>query len=820
MGVHGLTTYLRENKRLLSKSLQYQKGGAANGTIVVDAWSFCYELIHRAPNLPWVYGGEYLRFEELVTTVCEAWISVGLKVFFVFDGPRPDIKFPTIISRLTKAHVQPSLLFFRTSSASRSTPRFLHESRIIPPLIYSACVHALKSLSSSTDALELHYADGEGDPWAVELAGRVGGFVVGNDSDFVVLNSEGYLGYIPMEEMIWTTLEQIDRPSEDADSEFQPVKSKGKKKLPDPRGGNGLIPPDGASDLTLTFSVYTPGALADHLKIPASLLALFGALLGNDYSNHSTSSHRNAQSLFFPGLQNLSGRINHVASALKTILSASNLKRKPKHQVGSVMDLIDKAVEALLTRSRSTMGSGEVEAITNTIVDATLQYAIRKHTGKEQGVRSLWPTAACALHEPDLCPLISCLLASGTYEQAEAQEKAMCEQVRDSYVKAYRAGSLSPKIIDTMTSATAWPRIFLENPDSETVARSVGRLIRQWGYAILDDGVGLPDAHELSEHEQSVQEDDEDELIDVVEEDSEEESMASGVEDPLEVLRGELKRIQDTEPPQTAISLRSSRVSGSAPKTVTEYIRKGTRVAGEAVPVPPFVDMLASISSLDFDMEDLTPVQLRPENDRLTIFLHVLGSDTPLMKALPADQLMVAAALRWVVRTFGDRAADSGYSKEREKERWTKREGRAWLASFSWRLSPACSGVETAELPEASDRNIQLMAQALMALECIDEFAQILLLSNRVPSVGHLLSGSLFHSFLTGAKVPDATDIPDGLWEACEEDLGDVFAEEKKKKAKKSAKNIAAVTTAMGKGNAKALTPSSGLFGLLGELEA
>jgi hypothetical protein len=115
------------------------------------------------------------------------------------QGATPGLKFQTVVSRLTQSHVQPSLLFFRTSPASRSTPRFLHESRIIPPLLYSTCIHALGIVLNKTDALEIHYADEEGDPYAVELAGRVGGFVVGNDSDFVVFNSDGYLGYVSLQ---------------------------------------------------------------------------------------------------------------------------------------------------------------------------------------------------------------------------------------------------------------------------------------------------------------------------------------------------------------------------------------------------------------------------------------------------------------------------------------------------------------------------------------------------------------------------------------------------------------------------------------------
>lgn len=47
--------------------------------------SFIYDLYNNS-NLPWVYGGEYSEFTNLVKTVVQAWIKAGLQVYFVFDG--------------------------------------------------------------------------------------------------------------------------------------------------------------------------------------------------------------------------------------------------------------------------------------------------------------------------------------------------------------------------------------------------------------------------------------------------------------------------------------------------------------------------------------------------------------------------------------------------------------------------------------------------------------------------------------------------------------------------------------------------------------
>jgi hypothetical protein len=46
---------------------------------------FIYDL-YRSSGLPWVYGGDYPAFQKIVTTVVNAWLSVGFTVYFVFDG--------------------------------------------------------------------------------------------------------------------------------------------------------------------------------------------------------------------------------------------------------------------------------------------------------------------------------------------------------------------------------------------------------------------------------------------------------------------------------------------------------------------------------------------------------------------------------------------------------------------------------------------------------------------------------------------------------------------------------------------------------------
>ncbi|KAJ7729499.1 hypothetical protein DFH07DRAFT_849948 [Mycena maculata] len=820
MGVHGLSTYLRENRRLSEThciTVDTQTPNRIN--IVVDGWSFIYDL-YRNSGLPWVYGGEYAAFRKLVTTVINAWVSVGLTVYVVFDGACPSLKFPTLVSRLTQSNISHSLIFFRTSATSRSSPRFLNESRIIPPLVYTACLDALKAVCQTSDVVTIHYADEEGDPYAVELAGRVGGFVVGTDSDFVILNSEGYRGYIPLDEMVWN-LPIPEQPATVEDGEFQQVrKSKPRKKVPTSGSGRCIIPPDSNTGLSLSFTAYSPTTLASHLNLPVTLLPLFGALVGNDFSNQSASPRRNVQLLFFERQLSLTQRITRVAATMQSILSSSQ-KGKPK-QVGSVMDLIDRTVNALLVRSISSMGSGEVEAIIERIVEATLQYALPKN---EEDAIDLWPTDICALHEADICPILpmfSRLVAAEALleERKNDDELLKRNELRGQYLSAYRSGLLHAKVLDILHTGTSWPRLFLETPDSETVSRVVGRPIRQWGYAVLHDTVGLPSLSPEDETtseidgstvdrevESEEDEDDEDELIDVVESDSDDDRDRP---DLLAPLRGALQRLHDSDDDGTAPTS-SSRTHGAQSPIITEYVRRGTRIAEEPVLVPSISDLLSSISSADFTLSSTIPILLQPEQDRFTILLRALKSDTSPIRSLPPDKLAVALCLRWVLMTLHHRALETG-SREREKERWTSREARCFLAAFSWTAKETPNPGPGPTPPEILDRNVQLTAQVLMALESIDHFSQILLVTDRLPSPASLFSGSDFHSCLTGVK---AVDVPDTLWDACVEDIGKTLGDEKKKRSKKTKQTVAPSAA-----DSRKPVKGRSLFGLLVDAEA
>jgi len=652
--------------------------------------------------------------------------------------------------------------------------------------------------------LEVHFADEEGDPYAVELAGRLGAFVIGNDSDFVILNSGKYAGYIQLDDMLWAVPNLIDEGSDDEHGEFRTVK-KGKtkkKNTTQPGVSRGLIPPEHSTDLTLSVSVYTPTSLASHFKIPVALLPLLGALVGNDFSNQS-STQRNVQSLFFDRRLTLSQRITRVGSTLNGILIASTRKRKARHQVGSVMDLIDRSVHALLIKSPSTLASGEIDVIVDRIVNAALQYAIDKYDGDTYGPSGLWPSKICALHPGETCRLPGLfsrklLLSSDGVGEDNGVENQLL-QLRSLYTSAYRSGHFQPKLTDILSTGTFWPKLFLENPDVENVARSIGRPIREWIYAILEDAVGLPEAPEEVEEQNEEQidarqtdDEDEDELIDVIEEDSDDDRA-----DLLAPLRGELQKLRAPDEESGSSEPTPSRSQASPPpKCVMEYVRRGTRVAPEEVTVSDLGRLLATSALLGDWQKKCIPLPLRSPTERMSVFLHALRSRTAAIEKLPSEQLMGALVLRWVVQTIHLRALESP-SKERENERWTRSEACAFLAFYV--SQGHCTDSQTtlnlhaisernigSDATTINDRSIQLMAQVLTTIESIHQLSQVLLLSEQVPVRIHMLSGELFHTFLSRRGLSYRDTLPLGLWEASVEELEKAFAEERPVRAKKS----------------------------------
>ena len=778
-----------------------------------------------------MYGGEYGELYKVIAVVVKAWLAVGLRPHFVFDGehvlyfcrlkradsfvlitgPIPPLKFGTVISRMRDNVVRRSELFFRTSPPARSHPRFLKENRILPPLAFVTSVEALRALAKEGLPIELYFADEEGDPYSVELAGKLNGYVTGTDSDFVILNAEGYKGYIPLDDFLWDTSALGDlapQPEPEPIDDFQPIKrKKGKKHM---EVNHGIIPPvEDVSQISLTCNVISPAVLASHLELPISLLPLLGALVGNDFSA-SPAARFGKQSLFFDRKVSLSQRITRVSTTVRDAISNPTAQTKPKKPEGSegVIDLIRRVVHTLLLQGVSRPTPDEELAIIEKIVESALQYALPVR--EDGALRSSGP---------------SCLLWNPGDTHLYGRDKG--KMVRKLYLDGYHAGTFSSKLLDPLHSGTMWPRPFLEHPEKETVHRSIGRPIREWVYAILDDGVGLPDKEEETNGESEVDADDEeddDELIDVVEENSSEED--DDDQDPLAPLKGALRRLSGAETPHSETPPPAVRKR----KVVTEYVRRGLRVDLEDLQVGFLPDLLEEV---EIPLEG--PIQLAPESTRLRLFLTILEAEEVAgkLRGIPPEQIIPALAVRWVVSVLYDRAVELEGGKDRFAEKWTRLEVKALLLAFIRPMAPATeSEGEGASFVAAEilDRNVQLMAQILASLEVIILLAQSLLLDldRRVPlNLIARFSGKRFHQLLHDGRADiSSSEVLDPLMDVVVTGLeAEAFADEvyKKRKVRKEQQKEKGSPQALPVGaklNGKSGFSGVGMFGVLAEVGA
>ncbi len=621
---------------------------------------------------------------------------------------------------------------------------------MLPPLLHQATIEVLKSLESK--GVQLHFADEEADSYCVELASLRGAYVVAQDSDFVVLNCEGYQGYISFDDISWVVDPPVDdilTPQESVSSidfddlGFQVVKKKSKSRKP--KGPStevvqGIIPPQEV--VALTFSVVHPVTLASQLGIQPSLLPLLASLLGND-----VTINNDPYKYFFERRLSPALRIPRVAAVLVEILDPSKRKGGRGTIPSSVMELIQQTVNRLLLKPDQ-VSSGEREKLVDVIVDSILNYAI---TVKTEGM----PQTKCAVHTDDNCSLVLVRQQELVEEMDPPNSK---NQVLGLYTTAYREGRLSHKLLNIVGSATYWPSLFLEDPDRQTCQISIARGIRLWIYAIIEAGVSIPRPEpeaEVSGHEE--------ELIDVVEEDDSDPELGQ----LAEALRN--ADLSDGLPAVVKVnSLLEPDIQGPTlePPVVVEYVRRGSQLSGVDVDVPPLTNLSPDVAALP-----VVP-QLASESARRALMLAALTEEDPSILAdIPADRPVLVLALRWVIKALGTR--------QNAEERWTKREAICLIRSWG-------SGSTIDTLPEPTNRHIQLTYQFLSAYEAINLLSEALLISAQLPGSILGFAGSSFHEYLHSKGVEEITDPIDiSCWKACQVGLDGYWGIERGAHAKK-----------------------------------
>ncbi|KAG9105238.1 hypothetical protein FRC07_009464, partial [Ceratobasidium sp. 392] len=856
MGVHGLTTFLRENRRVLSRTQSFtnafKKETNQYTSLVVDGWSLIYAL-YADSGLPWVYGGEYDSFAKSLQDIANAWLSVGLEPYFVFDGPVPLAKIPTTLKRLVDV-IQNANIFFRTSAAARSTPSFLASHKIIPPLLFETSIDALRELQTDGARVHVVMADGEADPVCVALAAALGGgLIVALDSDFTILQAEGYGGYVPIDEMVWQTSGGEESAptvtTEDLDG-FRAVVTKPRTR----RKTSGLVPPPLTSDnqeLSLALTIYHPHTLASHLKLPPALLPLFSALVGNDYSNPTHVRK------FFENRSTVVERIWKVARAVSAA-SLSGIKKGQEQGHGggdAVLDVIHAAVMKLLVRP-DLFASGEVDKIVDETVDAALECTIPPLSSSLPITLS---SETCPLHPADECPL------------ALALENSSCK-----LLNAYRAGTLSYRLMNAATTGIVLPKTFLEDPDQKScanVAKGTWSLI--WAVLAAGGHVPLPSENKVKNLGTDVKSPpgikspmdgdtdsrlDESELISVVEEftatepsvSSDPGGLASELAERLKGLAGSWDDFgTDTDKAEGSLKEASGR-------SLAQYARRGLKLVPEPVTVGRLEDMVTEPLSGSIP-------ERWTRDDRIRVFLEGTKSNTPVLRAafqaslaqLSVSKLASASApetaptsigmliwicvLRCVIQTSAESVGNGTTSGSPALVgKWKKVEARAFLGALSTFVGSA-----QVEIPPPLDvRTIQRVAQLLHGFDAGARLAEATYLlesgsgtdeedtpeaeengsSGRKVKVGRniigqavrMFSGRLVHvSAATGLSQVD-----EQLWAlVCEGVDENVWAYElDRNKAKTKSKSKDKTGGAGGKGPAKPAGRSVG-FGVLALLE-
>ncbi|KAF8608282.1 PIN domain-like protein [Ceratobasidium sp. AG-I] len=762
MGVHGLATFLRENRRALSSTQVFTnllRSENDNYTpLVVDGWSLIYALSADS-GLPWVYGGEYESFAGFVQAIVKAWLLVGLEPYFVFDGPTPLAKIPMTLKRLTETNIRNANIFFRTSAPARAVPSFLASARISPPLLLEACLDALRELQAGVDEPRVHVlmADGEADPFCVALAAALGGgLVVGMDSDFAVLCTDGYRGYIPIDEMVWQASgEQVVLNHGGEDDGFQAVvaKQRPRRKL------SGLIPPPSGSepgDISLTVAVYHPHTLASHLRLSPALLPLFSALVGNDFSNPANSRK------FFENRSSAMERVWKVAHAVSAA-SLSGIKKGQAsgrtsgrgHRSGdTVLDVIHAAVTQLLVRP-DLIASGEVDKIVDETVDAALECTIPPVSAISSS------SEMCALHSTEECPL-AFALGGGSAE----------------LLRAYREGRLNRRLLSAVTMGIMLPKVFLEDPDQRSCA-VVAKGTWSWVWAVLAAGGHVFSSSDkqttgsrASANPKSQADDDTDshledesELISVVEDftatepsvSSDPTGLASELAERLKGLAGSWDDIHDDD----------SRQDGTeqAERSLVQYVRRGLKLIPEPVVLNRLSDLAPNIS-LPGGSEGWARA------GRISVFLEGMKSNAKALRdafeaclaGSPASAptsdsnsnplnlgvLIWICVLRCVIQASAESpGGTNGNGNAALVGKWKKAEACAFIASMtvsapaspstpvngSSTLDPPPSDAITPPLPPLDTRTIHRVAQLLYAFDAGARLAEVVYLFEGVSTI-------------------------------------------------------------------------------------
>lgn len=565
MGVKGLTSFVKQIQHAVSEEVTIPvKGSEApasgssassntGGPFVIDGWAWIYRayLDHFTES---VRGGEYIGYTLHVRHFVNALRQADLEPIFVFDGPYLPLKIPTVLSRLTETASSNSA-FMRSSS--RSKPGFQISMKVFPPLLYDCTLEALRQCN-----VQIVIEDIEADSAVAELADRMGGWAVSNDSDFFVLCARGTQcrGYVPIDTLDYLIKPAVKEQPESSqaaaapfeDDGFAQVGKSGRAK--GRKGGKNAAavdvqiqtlnrPPTSADEGVLAgvrFTSYSSAKVAAALGIPTSMLPLLAALVGNDY----TASIQ--KRILDPALPYGPQRITFIANAIKTetLRMASTGNRTPAFRSGT-------ATPSATTRSglgRTGSGWG---ALSGRGGGSSMTSATATPVGDAMHPKLDEALAALALNDPvrfmvqSVVDRILAGVATNTREAyiTSGEQEELVDAIIDSvctysllsdanaihrstpgtefftdskpeasrpeyrkglrhYREAYTTGHFDRVLVESLTQRFCMNRMAPEDPDQKSIQSTHARDLRNWTFSTLFATWGMDWARDTLEEPQ------------------------------------------------------------------------------------------------------------------------------------------------------------------------------------------------------------------------------------------------------------------------------------------------------------------------------
>lgn len=535
-------------------------------------------------------------------------------------------KLETVKSRI-QASIRSSITYFRSSPSLRTNRGFRNESHLLPQLNIKACISHIRSISNQLGSeIEQHFPGGEADFYIANLAIQRNAFILSLDSDFFI-TSHGSRGYIPLDSLQFVKKE---RPPSSGLANGEDTGGWGEVKVSRRRQHSTLASDDActSSGAYSTISeatqihckVYTATALAKSLSLPSvSYLPICAILAGNDYYSPPIWKASNSPS----GSAHSNSTNGRAASQRFEIAASAILKQLRKLRKPLDKDGLPEFVRRIIDDIRDfAISDGQISDIARAALATLPEYCVssisapsapwlRPTSTTRSGADTPISISSLGLETESsstISPLHALLMPATSTTQARTaiSEQADEMQTRLRIYNAFENGNFRNNLLQVIVFGTFTPSAVLEDPDKTSTLVSLGRPLRSWVYAILNNSVGigrLPGEHvRIEAAGQTVETD--------------------GSDDDANLTEG-----SETSQSSTAQTI------------VTEYVRRNMSLSEEQIIVPEWSSIDPSPSSA------ITTPLARSTLDRLYILLHATSSYTDRLRDTNGPQFPILSLI-------------------------------------------------------------------------------------------------------------------------------------------------------------------------------